>query len=128
MKTRFFCTALLFLLLFVSCGGEKKEQPAAKIIDPVWGLWVLQTPDGGTKFEIMFNENKSGFLFVNDALKFKIEWEQDSLLHVRYKNPANIAEVVETKSFKKTLKADTLWLKDVMNENSEQMKYLRFKQ
>ena len=71
MKTRFVCTALLFLLL-ASCGGEKKEQPAAKIIDPVWGLWVQQIPDGTAKFELMFNEDKSGFLFVDDALKFKI--------------------------------------------------------
>lgn len=127
MKTRFVCTALLFLLL-ASCGGEKKEQPAAKIIDPVWGLWVQQIPDGTAKFELMFNEDKSGFLFVDDALKFKIEWEQDSLLHVRYKEPTNPAEVVVTKSFEKTMKGDTLWLRDIDSNNSEKLLYLRFKQ
>lgn len=118
--------ALLAAAAICACGNKKSEQPAEKAVNPMWGMWVQQEPQWDAKWEIMFNEDSTGFVFVDDKFYSRTSWLQDSLLRVKF-------EFADGKtgeqSFSVKLVADTLWLRDAAQAaNPEVLRYLRFRQ
>ena len=130
MKNIIFAISLAVVL--VSCGGKKQEQAtveaqAVKVESPVLGLWVQQEPATEGKREIMFNEDRTGFVFVADTLHSRIKWEQGSSLNVTFEHKNG---AVEEAVYTYTVNADTLCLGacDAKGDVGAVSSYVRFKE
>ncbi len=126
MKNIIFAVSLLAML--VACGGKKQEQvQAVKVKSPVLGLWVQQEPATESKCEIMFNEDKTGFVFVADTLHSRIKWEQGSSLNVTFEHKNG---AVEQAVYIYNVNADTLCLGTCGSDGSVETvnSYVRFKE
>lgn len=104
MKKIFFVFSTLVIILFMTgCNN----------VNPIWGLWV-QTPKNGPKTEIMFTDDNTGFVFVEDTVKYETTWKQDSLLCVDYYETSSPEKVaVESKSYRVTIDDDIMKLEDI---------------
>ena len=118
--------ALLALALVCACNGAKTEQQAGKVANPLWGMWLEQESPSDEKWEIMFNEDSTGFVFVDDKFYSRTSWTQDSLLRVKFEFTD---KTTGEQDFKVRIVVDTLWLKDVRASGSEDevLRYIRFK-
>lgn len=117
-------------LLLVACGG-KKDEAAVPDYSNMLGLWMLQEPQLESKWEIMFNEDSTGFIFVADTFHCGIAWQPDSALinvDFLYKNYGLKYSI--RRKFNAVVDADTLWLQEIAADGTPQTKdkYLRYKQ
>ena len=46
----------------MSCSDSK--------VNPLWGMWTLQSEQSGAKTEIMFTDDYTGFVIVDEDVKF----------------------------------------------------------
>ena len=117
---------LLALVLVCACNGSKTEQQAGKVANPLWGMWLEQESPSDEKWEIMFNEDSTGFVFVDDKFYSRTLWTQDSLLRVKFEfaDKATGEQV-----FKVKIVSDTLWLRGVCanDGDDEDLRYIRVK-
>lgn len=118
MKKLFFVvSALAFMLFVAACNMGNKA-------NPLWGLWV-QKPIFGPKVEIMFNDDNTGFVFVEDTVKYETMWKQDSLLLVNYFD-ASLPEKKfgNFKLYKVTIDGDVMQLEE--KKTGKITKYSRY--
>lgn len=104
MRKIFFVFLTLVVILFMTGCGKT---------NPIWGLWV-QTPKIGPKTEIMFTDDNTGFVFVEDTVKYETKWKQDSLLYVDYFETLSTEKVAaESKFYKVTIDEGNMKLEDI---------------
>ena len=75
-KNLLLIVALVAMFIAASCSGDK--------VNPLWGMWTLQGGQSGTKTEIMFTDDYTGFVIINEDVKYETSWQQDSILRVNY--------------------------------------------
>ncbi len=112
-----FIVASVAIISISSCGGNK--------VNPLWGMWTLQTEQSGAKTELMFTDDYTGFVIVDEAVQYETSWQQDTLLRVNYFEMSTGKKglgVRKTYSF--DIDGDNLTMKDV--ETGEVSKYKRF--
>ncbi len=115
-------------LFFVACGGSKKETVAD--YSNLFGMWVLQEPQRDAKWEVMFNEDSTGFIFVDDAYRCGIVWQPgDSCIDVKFQFNSQGANYSIPKKFRTIIDADTLILQDVDSVGAVKVteRYIRYK-
>lgn len=115
---------------FAACGSGNEKKPTAENVNPLWGMWIRQEPSASAKWEIMFNEDNTGFVFVADTLLCRTQWKCDSLLHVDFlpQNDSTVCAV--SKRFEAAIDADTLLLRcmNVAEGEPAESRYMRYKQ
>ena len=75
-KNLLLIVAFVAMFIAASCSGDK--------VNPLWGMWTLQGDQSGTKTEIMFTDDYTGFVIINEDVQYETSWQQDSLLRVSY--------------------------------------------
>lgn len=129
MRTIVFSIIGLISLSFAACGGNQKKS-AADYSD-IFGLWVQQEPQTAAKWEIMFTEDSTGFVFVADTFHCGISWlPGSSFIDVKYNYTNSGAESSITKRLKPFVTGDTLLLQEIAADGTPSLKskYIRFKQ
>lgn len=130
MKNVFFSLMCVAALLLTAC-GNKAQKSLVDDYGDMLGLWVLQEPQRDAKWEMMFNEDSTGFVFVADTFHCSFSWlPNDDVIDVKYLyNNGGVKYTIANK-FKHALDADTLILQEIGEGGAELVKnrYLRFKQ
>lgn len=121
------CMVAMLMTALFSCGNKSQQSSDKKEINPIWGMWLQQTPATDVKQEIMFNEDFTGFVFVADTLQYCLQWSQDNNLNVVYKSPAGDVLSDKESKYDVTLNGDTLVLtiNEVSDSLNEKRCYLR---
>ena len=116
-KNLLFIFASAVVACIMSCSDSK--------VNPLWGMWTLQSEQSGAKTEIMFTDDFTGFVFVADTVQFETSWQQDSVLRVNYFDMAAGRKGLGIqKAYSVTVDGDILTLKD--KKSGEVTKYSRF--
>lgn len=112
--------------LFAAC-GNKKTEPEAPAVNPLWGMWALQEPATDAKVEMLFTEDSQGFVFVADTMNCYTIWSEDSLLKIRYVYRNDSVPHSYRKFYKMKIDADTLFLDEVGDSAAVKSRFVRSK-
>ena len=116
-KNLLFIFASALVACIISCSDSK--------VNPLWGMWTLQSEQSGSKTEIMFTDDYTGFVIVDEDVKYETSWQQDSVLRVNYFEMSTGKKGLGVrKTYSVDVDGDILTLKDI--ESGEVSKYSRF--
>ncbi len=130
MKTILFSIIGAAMLFMVACSGNKAERTTRDYSDML-GMWVLQEPQRDGKWELMFNEDSTGFIFVDDAYRCGIAWQPgDSCIDLNFLFDQDGVKCTIPKKFRIAVDTDTLILQDIDSVGNVIVteRFIRFKQ
>lgn len=130
MRTTLFTILAAAMLILAACSGNKAER-AAHDYSEMLGMWVLQEPQRDGKWELMFNEDSTGFIFVDDACRCGIAWQPgDSCIDLNFLFNSDGVKYSIPKKFRVAVDTDTLILQDIDSVGNVLVteRYIRYKQ
>lgn len=129
-KTVCFIATAVILFMAASCGNKNAQESVVKEVNPLWGMWLRQSPATTSKMELMFNEDSTGFVFNADTLLCELRWVQSNLLNVEFVFESDSATDFVEQSYTPVLVADTLTLFEFQNGKASplQTRYQRVRE
>ncbi len=113
--------SFLIVMAAIFCASSCNDSK----VNPLWGMWTLQTDESGAKTELMFTDDFTGFVIIDEDVKYETSWQQDTLLRVSYFDMSTDKKGLGIrKVYSVDIDGNELTMKDV--ESGEVSKYKRF--